>query len=386
MRTIPTDLAADLTSNSTTLCRLWKVTRVDGTILRFTDTSHDVVISGDGTYKSNPGFTTSAIQSSANQAAQNVTITVGMITGGITEGDLRAQKYSMARGDLLFCNYLAPAHGVGNLFSGIFGQVQIGDKGRAVIEMLPLSSIGRPLGSENYSPTCRNVFGDFRCNRNGKTLLQTVTETFTVASVIASNHFTADAFAGTADGPQGGQQGDGYWDGAVVTWATGANAATTSAVTTSTEADSSITLAGAPANPVVIGDTGSITRTSTSAVPFTVVTVPTTMTFTAAALTQADAFWAGGQVQWLTGSNAGTTANVRGSTNSMNGASLTSAPLSAISPGDTGIIFPGCDKKLSTCRVRYDNMQNLRGEPEIPTQLNWISIVTYGGEPAGEGV
>lgn len=36
--------------------------------------------------------------------------------------------------------------------------------------------------------------------------------------------------------------------------------------------------------------------------------------------------------------------------------------------GDTFHIVPGCDKRLATCRDRYANVINFRGEPYLPGQ------------------
>jgi hypothetical protein len=38
----------------------------------------------------------------------------------------------------------------------------------------------------------------------------------------------------------------------------------------------------------------------------------------------------------------------------------------AIMVGDTGRIYPGCDKRLATCRDRFANLLNFRGEPYLP--------------------
>lgn len=37
-----------------------------------------------------------------------------------------------------------------------------------------------------------------------------------------------------------------------------------------------------------------------------------------------------------------------------------------IAPGDTFTVYPGCDKKLTTCEQKFNNVVNFRGEPYIP--------------------
>jgi hypothetical protein len=34
----------------------------------------------------------------------------------------------------------------------------------------------------------------------------------------------------------------------------------------------------------------------------------------------------------------------------------------------------GCDKSLETCRDRYDNLVNFRGEPHIPSKSEVITV------------
>jgi uncharacterized phage protein (TIGR02218 family) len=90
--------------------------------------------------------------------------------------------------------------------------------------------------------------------------------------------------------------------------------------------------------------------------------------FEAAEFTEADDFWTQGYVKWLTGDNAGTTGQVRENIQADTEVSLVDVPLNEIQVGDTGEIFPGCDKLPKTCHEVYDNMDNFRGEPNVPSQ------------------
>ena len=40
-------------------------------------------------------------------------------------------------------------------------------------------------------------------------------------------------------------------------------------------------------------------------------------------------------------------------------------------PGDMVRIEPGCDKRLETCRDKFDNLLNFRGFPDIPGE-DWL--------------
>ncbi len=39
-----------------------------------------------------------------------------------------------------------------------------------------------------------------------------------------------------------------------------------------------------------------------------------------------------------------------------------------IQVGDTYSVYPGCDKNWETCKTKFDNMMNFRGEPFIPQE------------------
>ena len=76
MRTIPVGLSGAIAAESTTLCRLWRVTRSDGVVLRFTDSTSPikVAIDPDGTpqtYRSDYSFTSSAVFSSGATFSTN---------------------------------------------------------------------------------------------------------------------------------------------------------------------------------------------------------------------------------------------------------------------------------------------------------------------------
>jgi uncharacterized phage protein (TIGR02218 family) len=71
-----------------------------------------------------------------------------------------------------------------------------------------------------------------------------------------------------------------------------------------------------------------------------------------------------GEVTWLTGNNAGFLMEVIG----WDGTTISlfdNMPF-PIEPGDTFTIRPGCDKNISTCFQKYNNVANHRGEPFIP--------------------
>ena len=57
------------------------------------------------------------------------------------------------------------------------------------------------------------------------------------------------------------------------------------------------------------------------------------------------------------------------------------APLAA---GDTVRIVAGCDRRAETCRVKFDNMLNFRGFPDIPGE-DWLISVPRSGDDGDGG-
>lgn len=99
-----------------------------------------------------------------------------------------------------------------------------------------------------------------------------------------------------------------------------------------------------------------------------------------------------GVVYWETGDNAGRAIEIKdwdhyaGSTSSTS--STTTGTISGtvgsemslflemgyqIQVGDKFRVYPGCDKRLATCKDRFDNVVNFRGEPYVPGQDEYFN-------------
>lgn len=98
---------------------------------------------------------------------------------------------------------------------------------------------------------------------------------------------------------------------------------------------------------------------------FTVSAVGSLRQFTATEVAaHDDDFYNLGTVQWLTGANTGTAVEVIRSS-STGVVSLMVRAGATIEIGDTGTIYRGCDKTITTCTA-YANILNFRGEPYVP--------------------
>lgn len=72
----------------------------------------------------------------------------------------------------------------------------------------------------------------------------------------------------------------------------------------------------------------------------------------------------GGRVRWLTGANSGLESLVLVSAGTV--LSLREPPAFVPLAGDRLEVSEGCDKTLATCRTRFGNAANFRGEPFLP--------------------
>lgn len=112
---------------------------------------------------------------------------------------------------------------------------------------------------------------------------------------------------------------------------------------------------------------------------FIVDTVPTTASFTASELTtEPNEYFTQGFVEWSTGANAGLRSMIAKSVQATDTITLTTAPPNAIAIGDTGFLYPGCDKLAETCHTKFANIVNFNGEPHVPSQdIVQPSAVSY---------
>ncbi len=71
-----------------------------------------------------------------------------------------------------------------------------------------------------------------------------------------------------------------------------------------------------------------------------------------------------GELMWIDGPNTGISARIIDG----DGANITlaEAPYHAAKPGDRCRLIEGCDRSFESCKTRFDNAINFRGEPKLP--------------------
>lgn len=92
-------------------------------------------------------------------------------------------------------------------------------------------------------------------------------------------------------------------------------------------------------------------------------------------------WFANGELTWTSGANTQSKMGVRAHRASDGGVvlELDRNPVDAPEPGDTFVVVAGCDKRLSTCREKFQNAVNFRGFPYAPGD-NWLTAYPVDGE------
>lgn len=118
---------------------------------------------------------------------------------------------------------------------------------------------------------------------------------------------------------------------------------------------------------VDLGDSKCTVNIELLKASFTVVSVASPVEFVVDTLAgKADDYFAFGQLIWDTGANSALPLDVRSTVLSTKTVKLFYPPLFDVVAGDTGRIYAGCDKQAGTCKDKFNNILNFRGEPFPP--------------------
>lgn len=278
MKTLSTEFNAAIRRDTTFLCRLIEITRIDGAVLRMTDAVMNVV-SGDDTFRADVGFTLSSLMIGINlQSAQGLTLTVAMTTDGISKKDLRARRYYNAKVEVFACDFTQPDETKQSLWIGRVGRASFTETGVATLETIPFGSSLEQFAEESYSQTCRASLGGPGCGFP----IEDFRVDFAVTRVIDSSKFVVDTFGPTA------------------------------------------------------------------------------------AATPLANYFGFGQMKWLSGSNLNWEMDIIQGNFSTKTITLFYPTPEDMQVGDTGKMYPGCDRQLSTCGTKFSWTLNFRGEPYAP--------------------
>lgn len=84
--------------------------------------------------------------------------------------------------------------------------------------------------------------------------------------------------------------------------------------------------------------------------------------------TEVDAYFLGGLFTWTSGNNNGLKMEVKNWTSGTKQFQLVLPMRNVIQVGDTYSVYAGCDKGWETCKVKFNNIVNFRGEPFVPQE------------------
>jgi uncharacterized phage protein (TIGR02218 family) len=190
MRTIPADLAAELASGVTTLCRCWRVHRRDGVTFGFTDHDRDLVFSGL-TYLARTGLEASEAVATLGFAVGGGEIGGALVADAITEGDIIAGLWDNALIDVWIVDWTHSARRM------LFDSGHIGEISRSgqsfTAELRSLAHQFDQDQGRRYQALCSAELGDTKCgvdlsimNRSILTSVQTLSDASTFAVSLVS--------------------------------------------------------------------------------------------------------------------------------------------------------------------------------------------------------
>ena len=340
MRTLTGAQQTHIAQENTTFATCLKLTLPDTTVIGYTNHDKDLVVSGV-TYSASTGYTPSDVKNTGHLNVNNMDVQGLIVTGGMTEHDISAGKYDGAEVEIFIINWTDVSEGSIPMHRGTVGQISR-DGNMFVAELRGIKQILQQNITEGYSVNCRATLGDARCK------VRVSPDTW-----VANTAYTVrdDAEGGSGSVVKPVTQNSRHFKCTV---------AGTSHVTTE------------PTWDTVIGNTttdGTVTWEAIQALSLsgTVTGVTNLTTFADTSLSEADGFWALGQVTWVTGDNAGRSMEVKESTSATGTIQLYLPMADTIQVGDTFTIVAGCAKRLSEdCLTKFDNVNNARMEPYIP--------------------
>lgn len=179
-------LLAHYAQDTTSLARLWKITRSDGVVFGITDHVEPI------TFESVTYSTTSSFDASANATAATMAVgtmeLVGLLAvNGILAADIEAGRWDAAKVDLVEVNYRDLTMGCNPLRFGELGQVQRKGKGQYTFELRDLGQYLQNNLGRTVAAACDADFGDARCGVDKETFRRTGT----VTAVTSNRVFTA---------------------------------------------------------------------------------------------------------------------------------------------------------------------------------------------------
>lgn len=376
MKSISAALKAHLAGDVTTIAHIWDCVLKNGTVLTFTDNTENLVFEGK-TYIASSGFTASNITTSAALNVDNLEVSGGLAQPTITEVDTLAGIWDNAHVTLRCVNYRDLTMGAMYIRSGTVGIIRTGRTSFTC----ELRGLMQPLQQnilEYYTPSCRAHLGDARCKKSlaGLTATGSVTtaidgKSWLDTSLTQTTATIQRAIATVAPGS--------FPAFPLLLGITNATNAVVHAIGHGFSSGQQVGFSGVSGMTQINGLTGIVTyidaNTFSVNIDTSLLVLPYPPYYAVGAfgiytggglatLMNASEYYQNGVVTWLTGQNSGLKMEVK--KYSIGSLELFQTMPYPIALGDTYTVTAGCDKQLATCRDRFANVVNFRGEPHMP--------------------
>lgn len=221
MRTIAADLLAHLRGEVSTLAVCWTIEKSNGEVIRSTDHDRDITISTGryaGVYRSASNITGTDVRSTSDMSVDNMEVDGAFPDEyeipDITVAEIEAGLLDNAPVEVFGLNYNAPNQGQMVERRGYLGIPARDSDGRYKVEVRGMAQRLQQNIGWTYSERCNVVeFGDARCGFN----VAAATRTGVVTAVTSRRRFDIEITAGAAPPTPN------YFDGAKLTFTSGAN-------------------------------------------------------------------------------------------------------------------------------------------------------------------
>lgn len=160
MRSIPAGLAARLAGGTTTLAHCWRMARLDGHVMGFTDHDHDIVFGGV-TYAAATGLDAAERTSELGFAIGGGDVAGALSSASLAAGDIAAGLYDGARVEIWLVDWRDPGQRL-LLDVGAIGEVSRSDHAFTAELRSVMHAFDETRGGV-YRASCAADLGDSRC-------------------------------------------------------------------------------------------------------------------------------------------------------------------------------------------------------------------------------
>jgi len=176
MKSATTGMKSHLAGDCTTVARLYKITRKDGTVFAFTDHDRDISTKGYEAYFTDEDpstggwvylaavglFQPTAVENKSDLSADNQEVTAIIDSDTIKENELRYGIWDTADVEIRLVNWADLTQGEVKLRKGQIGSLQL-KNGILTAEVLGMTNPLQILQGRSYGPQCDAELGDSRC-------------------------------------------------------------------------------------------------------------------------------------------------------------------------------------------------------------------------------